>query len=184
VLSCLVFASSAVFVHYSIFPSLSWQQLHTFNCNLTYGYTIEKCRSGSNLVMVWWFLQSYAPLRNFQFTLITAVVQSQQRLAYGCVREISKFKFVHGSMICYPYEWWPSNFKKKKEEMLPFIISPTGNSCTHPTQIWHMDTPKECTGHLNLVMVWWFLTEICQLNFEKKKKIQFLSITSPTVVHF
>jgi hypothetical protein len=24
------------------------------------------------------------------------------------------------------------------------------------------------TGHLNMVMVWWFLTEFCQSNFEKK----------------
>jgi hypothetical protein len=51
------------------FRSLSWQQLHTFNSNLTYGYIKGKCRSNSNLVMAQWFLteQSNAPSRNFQF---------------------------------------------------------------------------------------------------------------------
>jgi hypothetical protein len=70
------------------FRSISLEQLNTFNSNLVYGYIIELCRSGSNLVMVQWFFDRVIPLeKKIQFLLLTFVWM----YVYKCWNSMCRF---------------------------------------------------------------------------------------------
>jgi hypothetical protein len=75
------------------FPSLSPQQLHTFNSNLTFWYIKEMGRSSMNFVMVRWLGQSIAP---FTLKKISFRSLSPQQL---CIYN-SKFRYVYAIEIC------------------------------------------------------------------------------------
>jgi hypothetical protein len=107
------------------------------------------------------FLQNYAPWWKFQFPFIISLTVVHIQLKFDVwIRQGNaqvKFEFSFGSMIfgrVMPLSLWE---KLEITDSVHYLSSGT----THSTQIWHMDTSKECTGQVQILS--WFNDFFCRV---------------------
>jgi hypothetical protein len=142
------------------FRSLSLQRLHTFNSNFIYGCIIGLCRSGSNLVIVWWFFlgQIYPPWGNFQFPLPIFYLD----VCIAC-RHIIGMRWPKLNLVM--VQWFSTELsllKKRKKFLVSTLLLILGSNC-----IW-----RYFTGNTGQIRIWsWsnYIWQLYHLNLENMK---------------